>query len=261
MDGWNANRFYFIRSIKPLGANMPIISTTPTKSSPKTSKAVVVPPKATQTTFVMNAPKIDFKEVEEIYIGLSGLVYEDMDKQYKEGKISGATYSETWKELMKAVISGSLDSVVALLGKETDSDRCLKQAQCKEIPLKSNREERLTVAQIDEIGKKSGREERLAVSQIDLTTEKTNAEKQKNGVLNEPKSLYAHNVRILEAQENLYKRQEKGFNDNARQKYYDSISKAYGIMFQDMQLQTLPTNMSSAKVGGTGDQVFSMIGK
>ena len=74
--------------------------------------------------------ELDQEQVVEIYGSLSEVVLEDLTRQYKEGKISGSTYAETYARLMEAIIQGSLNAVVALQSKETSMDRCVKQEQC-----------------------------------------------------------------------------------------------------------------------------------
>ena len=77
--------------------------------------------------------KIDVEQVKETYIVLRDLVYEDMERQYKEGKIHGPDYANTWAGLMSGVISGTLNAIVALQSKETEADRCVKYATCEKV--------------------------------------------------------------------------------------------------------------------------------
>jgi len=75
---------------------------------------------------------LDVSQVEELYDRLSAKIYADMDKQYKEGKINGATYADTWAKLMATVVSGSMSTIAQIQMKETAMDRCVKQEQCNQ---------------------------------------------------------------------------------------------------------------------------------
>ncbi len=84
----------------------------------------------TMATFNSEPIKIDLEQVADIYTSMSELIYGDMDQQYKEGKIHGPDYANTWAGLMNSVIGGALQAVVSLQSNETEADRCLKQEQC-----------------------------------------------------------------------------------------------------------------------------------
>ncbi len=60
----------------------------------------------------------------------------------------------------------------------------------------------------------------------------------KNGQKIMPDSLYGKNIAVAAAQEELYIRQKLGFDDNANQKYLDSITGPYSILFQDLDLDS-----------------------
>ena len=75
---------------------------------------------------------LDIGQVEELYDVMAGKVYADLDRQYKEGKINGATYADTWAKLMAQVISGSMNTIAQIQMKETAMDRCVKQEQCNQ---------------------------------------------------------------------------------------------------------------------------------
>ena len=100
---------------------------------------------------VIAPPSIDPDKVKELYEKLSALVYTDLEKQFKEGKISGATYAETYKELMKQVVTGSLNAIVSLASKETAHDRLLKEAEIKKIAAGILQQECVTQAQCKKI--------------------------------------------------------------------------------------------------------------
>ena len=236
-------------------------------------------------------PKVDMDQVKEIYTELSNLVYADMDKQYKEGKISGPTYSETWKELMKATIVGSLNSVVSLVNKETEADRCVKRSTCDKnkeemrlLDLKTTKDMLLTDSKIveskanvtltnanklltDQKVLESKAQVTIAkdksVAEIKLIGAKTKAEDIKNGTLPGVGSLYEQNILVLKAQDALYQRQKIGFDDNARQKVMDSALSSFSIMFQDLSIDAtgLPEFLKTpSKMQQTYDDVAQKIG-
>ncbi len=161
------------------------------------------------TGFIYERPKIDPEDVKELYLTMSELVYADMDKQYKEMKISGATYANTYAELMKAVVAGAMTTVAAVMNKETPHDRLVKEK---------------TAYKLHEEG--------------ELVDAKTMGEDIKNGQKIMPDSLYGKNIAVAAAQEELYIRQKLGFDDNANQKYLDSITGPYSILFQDLDLDS-----------------------
>lgn len=164
---------------------------------------------------------IDIDQVKELYTELAKLVYSDMDKQYKEGKINGATYATTWATLMQSVVSGSMQTIAQLQLKETDMDRCVKQAQCD-----------LTHAQTEEIAKKSSREQCVVTADCNLK--------------NAQKARVDYETRtILPAQKALTVRQMEGFDDNLRQKLFEAQMNAWAMMFSSGLLETMPCFIAS----------------
>ena len=113
--------------------------------------------------------EIDINQVNKIYESMSSLVYADMDKQYKENKISGTTYAETYAKLMDSVVSGALQAVVAIQNKETDADRCVKQAQCE----LSEKQKLLIEEQIDASEAKTANENKSTTEQVAASIAKT----------------------------------------------------------------------------------------
>jgi hypothetical protein len=89
---------------------------------------------------------LDIDQVKELYDTLAEKIYNDMDKQYKEGKINGATYADTWAKLMSSVISGSMNTIAQIQMKETAMDRCVKQEQCNQ----SKKQQELLDKQIEQ---------------------------------------------------------------------------------------------------------------
>lgn len=164
---------------------------------------------------------IDIDQVKELYSELAKLVYSDMDKQYKEGKINGATYASTWAALMQSVVSGSMQTIAQLQLKETEMDKCVKQAQCD-----------LTKAQTEEIAKKSAREECVVRADCDLK--------------NTQKAKVDYETRnILPKQKELTTRQIDGFDDNLRQKLFEAQMNAWAMMFSSGLLETMPCFIAS----------------
>ncbi len=158
--------------------------------------------------------KIDIEQVKETYVALRDLVYEDMDKQYKENKIHGPDYANTWAQLMQGVISGTLNAIVALQSKETEADRCIKYAQCEEI------------------GKESARRDCESESKCSLT------DQQEKKVKYETESA-------LPAQVALHVRQEAGFDDNIRQKLMEAQLNSWAMMFSSGLLESYPCFIDS----------------
>jgi hypothetical protein len=174
---------------------------------------------------------LDIEQVSEVYKTMAELVYADMDKQYKEKKINGATYAETWAKLMSAVISGSLSTVAQLQMDETEMDRCVKQSQCDVNQAKVEESK----ATIEEIKKKSKREECLAQAECNLkASQKSKVDYEKNTVL--PKQV------------EFTQRQIQGFDDNKYQKLLDIQMNAWAMMFSSGMMEEKPQIITSDEV-------------
>jgi len=161
--------------------------------------------------------KIDVEEVKNLYTELSTLVYGDMDKQYKEGKIHGPDYANTWAALMQGVISGALQSVVALQSKETELDRCVKREQCAASKAKTVRDDMLAQKEA------CVRQEQCDASKAKTKRDDLNAEKQRD----------------------LTVRQTAGFDDNLRQKLFEAQMNAWAMMFSSGLLEAMPCFIAS----------------
>ena len=226
--------------------------------------------------------KIDIGQVNEIYKSMSALVYADMDKQYQESKISGATYAETYAKLMDSVVSGALQAVVSIQNKETDADRCLKEAECdlsaakkelteeqreliiiqkEEIELESARKNAANREQIASSEAKTANETCIATSTCALNNAKEKAESIKNGDTADGTSLYGYNKDVLQKQSDLYVRQRQGFSDNARQKVLDSQISAWSIVWKEgSAVIEVPSSVNNTKIDLAVDNVNNNMG-
>ncbi len=225
--------------------------------------------------------KVDTEQVIEIYDSLSDKVYQDLDKQYKEKKISGATYAAIYSDLMKQVIDGSLNAVVSLQSKETSMDRCVKQSQCDATEAKTVRDDavsnksmevsdkdiELKTEQITSSQNKTENETCIATStcgkndaEKDLIEAKEKAEDIKNGDDAGNGSLYRQNISTAYAQEMLYGRQKAGFSDNARQKVLDSQLSAWSVAYNNLESWTLPTSVQDASIDAAVATVNTQMG-
>ncbi len=193
--------------------------------------------------------KLDTAQVIEVYDALSARVNEDLEKQYKSKQINGATWAASYTELMKQVIDGSLSAVVSLQGKETEMDRCVKQAQCDASKIKSENE---TCIAVSTCGKNN--------AEKDLIEAKELAEDIKNGIETGVGSLYAQNILTAKAQEALYVRQKTGFSDNARQKVLDSQLSAWSVAYNNLESWTLPSSVEHASIDAAVATVNNQMG-
>ncbi len=155
-------------------------------------------------------PKINPEDVSELYTTLSALVYADLDKQYKEGKINGATYAQTYAAMMSPVISGSLQAVASILNNETAHDRCVKEEQCEASQAKTANDTCMASADCA-----------LKDSQKKKVDYETN--------------------HILPQQERLTKRQIIGFDDNKTLKGFNAGMSAWGLAFSSGLLEAVPS--------------------
>ncbi len=110
--------------------------------------------------------ELDVDQVAEVYTRLSGLVYTDLDKQYQESKINGATYADVFSKLMSQVIGSALTAVSQLQMNETPMDRCLKTEQCTSSEASTIREDKLAAEQITSSEKKTVNDTNLSIAEI-----------------------------------------------------------------------------------------------
>ncbi len=243
---------------------------------------------------------INIEEIEKIYDALSAKIYIDMDKQYREGKISGPKYADTWKDIMAAVINNAISGVVALQGKETTADRAVKYESIDSSQSKTERDDELADENIDSSQAKTERDDELADKEIEvkqeqidasevksnnetalattkqlvdianeelinaneeLTKAKEKAEDIKNGDDPGAGSLYEKNIAVLGAQELLYDRQKTGFDDNARQKILNSQISAWSITYKDGALITVPDGVMKNAIDASIDSTNENLGK
>ncbi len=151
--------------------------------------------------------QLDTEQVSGLYQVMSELVYADMEKQFKEKRISGSTYADTWAKLMDSVVAGSMSTIAQLQMKETEMDKCVKQSQCD-----------LTDAQAGEVSLKSAREECLSTAECSL-----------KAVQQSKVNYEIENV--LPAQVDFTVRQTEGFDDNKNQKLLEIQMNAWAMMY------------------------------
>lgn len=180
-----------------------------------------------QIDFAIGPVKIDLDQISDLYDLMAEKVYADMDKQYKEGKINGATYADTWAKLMDSVIAGSIQAIVSLQSKETDADRCLKQTECET--------------------KKQLADSRVLVDQAQI-------EKLECDCRNST-DLKTAEVGLKDKQGQLYERQKQGFDDNARQKLYDAQMTAWSMVYADTDLTTITPSISDNEIMTTYQKI------
>ena len=162
--------------------------------------------------------KLDIDAVVDIYKAMGAEIYKDMNKQFKEGKIHGPDYANTWAVLIQSVISGSLNAVVSLQSKETEADKCIKLANCSLIK----------------------EQERKLTYEIDTLLVDDHKIKQKQA------EKVAYEIdKVMPSQVALSTRQEKGFDDNVRQKLFEAQMNAWAMMFSSGLLETVPCFISS----------------
>ncbi len=176
--------------------------------------------------------ELDLEQVEEIYDSLSTKLYDDMDKQYKEGKISGSTYAATWAELMKQVINGSLNAVISLQTKETAMDRCVKQEQCDSSKAKTSRDDELADKNMEVSDKDIDVKDEQITSSQAKTVNETCMATADCALKTSQKSKFDFEVsNILPQQEKLTKRQIIGFDDNKFIKGFNAGMSGWALGF------------------------------
>jgi len=187
--------------------------------------------------------KIDTEQVSQLYRVMSNLVYEDLDKQYKEGKISGATYAETWAKLMDSVVAGSMNTIANIQMRETPSDRTLKQTQ-------QQREEK----NIEEIDKESARKDCINEKNCEHVSAQTDLVKEQKAAIEydlshlKPKEVEFMDARI------------QGFNDNMMIKMLETQFNGWSVMFASGMLEESPAIISSDELSKLYHKMASQVG-
>ena len=73
---------------------------------------------------------IDKAQISEVYDLLTEKVKKDLQEEYNCGRISGATYADAYSKLLGVIIQQTVQAAKPEQPKETEMDRCVKQAQC-----------------------------------------------------------------------------------------------------------------------------------
>lgn len=148
---------------------------------------------------------VDSDEIVSLYQKLRVEVKGDLDDQFEKGRINGTAYVDVYTKLMDRIIGSSVQAVIDLQAKETDADRAVKYSQVE-----------LNAAQENKLACDCCNASKLADADV-----------------------------ILKAQQGaLYERQTQGFDDNARQKLFDSQLNSWAMVFADTALEEVvaPTN-------------------
>lgn len=179
--------------------------------------------------------ELDLDQVDALYTKMSQLVSADLDRQYSEGKISGATYAETYARLMNSVVAGSMDTIAKIQISETNADRELKKAEygVKDGQIK-NLEKDLEVKdkQIEEIDKESLR--RDCQSEADCAVK----EEQKLNLEYDRTYVKPEEVKFT-------KRRTLGFDDNVKLKMLETQANMWGVMYASGMLTCAPSVITS----------------
>ena len=225
--------------------------------------------------------EIDIDTIEDIYDSLSNKIYADMDKQYKEGKLNGATHATTWATLMQSVISSAIGAAVSLQTKESAMDRCVKQEQCdsskattarndmlanKDIEVKDkdievkDKDIEVKNEQITSSNIKSTNETCIATAECSVKNEQI-ASSKASTIRNECLAQADCNLKdsqeakvnyevsnVLPKQIALTERQTEGFDDNIRQKLFEAQMNAWAMMFSSGLLESSPSIITSDEV-------------
>ncbi len=220
--------------------------------------------------------QIDLEQVTELYTALSELVYNDMDTQYKQKKINGSTYADTWAKLMGSVVAGSMNTIAQLQMKETPADICLKEEQCASSQATTVRNDELADSNIEEINKKSLREECLSTAECALKDEQTKKVTAEELLVDsQTKEVPLKSAReeclataectlkdtqtskvqyeissVLPAQVLFTNRQTEGFDDNKNQKLLEIQMNAWAMMFSSGLMESVPAIITSDEASG-----------
>jgi hypothetical protein len=151
----------------------------------------------------------DIPQFEDLYDSANAKIQKDLQDQYDCKKINGATYADVWSKLMGTMLQSVIGAIVNLQSKETDDDRCVKQATCTKLTAEAN-----------------------------FTDAKT-TEVPLNGTVQRE---------VQTAQKELYIRQKEGFDDNKNQKLYEAQLNAWAVVFTDSNLECMQPSLYFAAV-------------
>jgi len=174
--------------------------------------------------------QLDLNQVKDLYDKMSGLVYSDMDKQFKEGKINGSDYADTWAKLMDSVVAGAMSTIAQLQMKETALDRDLKEKQLEAI----DKDIELKDEQIDSSKATTVRNDGLASVEVEIKEEEIKVKEK--------------DIDLKQEQIDFTKRQTEGFDDSKEQKMLDIQMNAWAMMFSSGLMSEVPAIVSGDNV-------------
>ena len=158
----------------------------------------------------------DIDQFEALYDSANIKLQADLQDQYDCKKINGATYADVWSKLMGTMLSSAIGAIVSLQSKETEADRCVKNATCTKLGSES--------------------------SLIDAKA----AEVPLNGTSQRA---------VQSAQKDLYVRQKTGFDDNKMQKLYEAQLNSWAVVFSDSNLECMQPSLYFAAVNNTYEEI------
>lgn len=182
---------------------------------------------------------IDSDEILSLYQKLRVEVTADLDAQFDLGRINGNAYVETYAKLMDRIIGSSIGAIVDMQTKETDADRDVKAS----VVNKNNVEaEELVKATDSKIALNAAQENKLACDCCNA-------------------SKIADADVVLKAQQGqLYDRQRQGFDDNARQKLFETQMSGFSMVFADTALEEVVAPMNEKQICETYNAVKAGLG-
>ena len=212
---------------------------------------------------------INTTHFEELYDLINTKVRADLQDDYDCKKINGATYADTWSKMMSPAVGQIMGAMVELKMKETSADRLLKEAQVNltdaqttEVPLESARRDCNSQSDCDfhdaqeaEILKESTRRDLLNTEQILASGIKSTNETCVSTADCELKDAQELKIEyetsdILPANKDMIVRQKEGFDDNLRQKLFDSQMNSWAMMYSSGLLEDKPSIISNDEVSG-----------
>lgn len=200
---------------------------------------------------------VDSDEIVDLYQKLRTEVVSDLDEQFDKGRINGTYYVDAYIKLMDRVIGASVQGVISLQTNETDADRCVKQSTCEVNSAKIIRDDELADAEIAKQECDCEQNTKITDSKIALNAAQEN--KLACDCCNASKLADADVV--LKAQQgDLYDRQRQGFDDNARQKLFDSQLNSWAMVFADTALEEVVAPTNEQQICETYNAVKSGLG-
>jgi len=173
----------------------------------------------------------DITQVGSVYDSLTTKIKTDLDEQFNLGRIKGSDYANVYAQLIQTCIQ---------LAFQTPTQSAQIDNINKDIEMKNHQEQLIdaqTKNELEDIKVKQ-EQETLINAQKDNQLEDINLKK-------EQENLYIKQEALTDAQTQVSIRQKQGFDDNLKQKLFETQMGAWSTMFNSGLLTDKPAIISN----------------